>query len=139
MGAKLNILFVCEHNSARSQIAEAFLKALAPERFEAKSAGIDPGTLNPLAVKVMEEAGIDISGNKTKSVDDLFAGGERFDIIVTVCDPAAMACPVFPGSKVINWSFDDPSKVTGTESEKLAKVRNIRDEIRKRLLKWIQE
>jgi len=139
MTAKLKVLFVCEHNSARSQIAEAFLKALAPERFEVKSAGVAPGTLNPLAVKVMEEAGIDISGNKTKSVDDLFAGGERFDIIVTVCDPAAMACPVFPGSQVINWSFDDPSKVTGTESEKLAKVRNIRDEIRKRLLKWIQE
>lgn len=139
MSEKLKVLFVCEHNSARSQIAEAFLKALAPKRFKVKSAGIDPGTLNPLAVKVMEEVGINISGNKTKSVDDLFAGGERFDIIVTVCDPAALTCPVFPGSEVINWSFQDPSKVEGNEDEKLEKVRIIRDEIRSKIMEWLKE
>jgi len=139
MSAKKKVLFVCEHNSARSQMAEAFLKTLAPDNFEVKSAGIDPGALNPLAVKVMAEVGIDISKNKTKSVDALFAGGEKFDIVITVCDPAAMACPVFPGSRVLNWSFEDPSKVTGTEDEKLEKVRIIRDGIRSKIMEWLQE
>lgn len=132
------VLFVCEHNSARSQMAEAFLKSLAPDRFEVQSAGISPGTLNPLAVKVMGEVGIDISKNRTKGVEDLFKKGEDFDIVITVCDPAATACPVFPGSQVINWTFDDPAKVSGTEDEKLNQVRRIRDKIEDQILEWIK-
>ncbi len=136
---KKKILFVCEHNSARSQMAEAFFKALAPDRFDVQSAGISPGTLNPLAIMAMHEIGIDISMNRTKGVDELFSQGEKFDIIITVCDPAAKSCPVFPGARVINWSFEDPSKVTGTAEERLNTVRKIRDEIRKKIDAWIRE
>jgi arsenate reductase (thioredoxin) len=139
MAQKKRVLFVCEHNSARSQMAEAFLKSLAPERFEVQSAGISPGRLNPLAVKVMKEAGIDISMNRTKGVDGLLNKGEKFDFIITVCDPAASACPVFPGAEVIHWMFEDPSRVSGAEDEKLNKVRKIRDEIRLKIIEWIKD
>ncbi len=98
MTDKKRVLFVCVHNSARSQIAEAFLNALAGDRFEAMSAGLEPGTLNPLVVEVMKEAGIDISRNQTKSAFDLFKKGELFSYVVTVCDAAsAEQCPLFPG------------------------------------------
>ena len=129
---KRRVLFVCVHNSARSQMAEAFLKAMAGDRFEAHSAGLEPGTLNPLAVAAMAEAGIDISGKATRSVFDLSARGERFDIVVTVCDPkAAEMCPYFPGeSERLHWSFDDPGSFTGTWEEKLARTRSVRDAIR---------
>jgi arsenate reductase (thioredoxin) len=138
MERKQKVLFVCEHNSARSQMAEAFLKSLAPDRFEVQSAGISPGILNPLVVKVMTEEGIDISMNRTKGVDDLLNRGEKFDVIITVCDPAAAACPVFPDSKVVHWSFDDPSKFKGTEEEILNQLRRIREEIRTKILEWIK-
>lgn len=135
---KKRILFVCEHNGARSQMAEAFLKSLSPDNYKVESAGITPGDLNPVAVKVMKEAGIDISMNQTKSVDHLLNTGEKFDIIITVCDPAAEACPVFPDAQVIRWSFVDPSRVTGTEEEKMNQVRRIRDEIKMEVINWIR-
>jgi arsenate reductase (thioredoxin) len=132
MKKKNKVLFVCIHNSARSQIAEAYLKQIAGDRFEVESAGFEPGLLNPLAVEVMQEAGIDISGNQTKSVFDFFKRGALFDYVVTVCDAAtAEKCPIFPGiTKRLHWSFDDPSAAEGTHEEKLVAVRKIRDEIK---------
>ncbi|HOP87015.1 MAG TPA: arsenate reductase ArsC [Syntrophorhabdaceae bacterium] len=139
---KLKVLFVCVHNSARSQMAEAFLKHMASDRFEVKSAGLEPGELNPLAVDVMKEVGIDISKNTTKSVFDLYKKGELFSYVITVCDEAsAEQCPVFPGllSKTIHWSFEDPSSFTGTYEEKLEKTRQVRDAIKEKINKWLNE
>ena len=136
---KIKVLFVCVHNSARSQMAEAFLNHLAGDRFEATSAGLEKGKLNPLAVKVMSEAGIDISGNQTKDVFDFYKNGRLFNYVVTVCDAAnSERCPIFPGvSKTLHWSFEDPSSLTGTEDEKLEKTRMIRDEIKDEIRKFI--
>lgn len=130
--SKIRILFVCVHNSARSQIAEAFLTALAGDRFEALSAGLEPGTLLPEAVTVMKEVGINISNNKTKSVFDFYQSGELFSHVITVCDEtAAERCPIFVGvTKRIHWSFPDPSALTGTLEERLAGTRKIRDMIK---------
>lgn len=139
---KKRVLFVCVHNSARSQMAEAFLNHLAGDRFEAVSAGLEPGTLNPLAVEVMKEIGIDISSKKTKSVFDLFKKGELFSYVVTVCDAkSAEACPVFPGllTKTIHWSFEDPSAFTGTHEERLEKTRKVRDAIKEKIEQWLRE
>jgi arsenate reductase (thioredoxin) len=132
MREKTKVLFVCIHNSARSQIAEAYLKQIAGDRFKVESAGFEPGTLNPLAVEVMQEVGIDISGNLTKGVFDFFKRGVLFDYVVTVCDAAtAEKCPIFPGiTKRLHWSFDDPAAMEGTHEEKLMAVRKIRDEIK---------
>jgi arsenate reductase len=129
---KIRVLFVCEHNSARSQMAEAFLNSIAGETYEAQSAGLEPGELNPLAVEVMKEVGVDISANETKSVFDFYKRGEFFSYVITVCDPAtAQRCPVFPGTvSRINWSFENPSALKGTQAEKLVKTREIRDAIR---------
>jgi arsenate reductase len=129
---KKKVLFVCIHNSARSQIAEAWMNHLCGDRFEAESAGLEPGTLNPLAVAVMKEAGIDISNKSTRSVFDVLKAGTLFSY-VTVCDEsAAEACPIFPGpAKHVHLGFTDPSRVEGTQEEKLARVRGIRDSIRK--------
>jgi arsenate reductase len=104
------VLFVCIHNSARSQMAEAFLNHLGADRFEAESAGLEPGTLNPLVVAVMREEGIEISGNRTKGVEEFLRQGRRYDVVVTVCDEAsAERCPVFPGSGTrLHWGFPDP-------------------------------
>ncbi|MCI4626575.1 MAG: arsenate reductase ArsC [Candidatus Magnetoovum sp. WYHC-5] len=133
------VLFVCIHNSARSQMAEAFLNNLAGESFIAESAGLEPGTLNPIAVDVMKEVGIDISGNKTKSVDECLNAGKRYDYVVTVCDEGnAARCPVFAGPAVkIHWSFNDPASVQGSADEKLQAVRRIRDEIRTNIERWL--
>ena len=130
--AKKRVLFLCIHNSARSQMAAAFLKQLAGERFEVESAGLEPGRLNPLAVAAMKDAGIDISRNGTQSVFDLFENGRRFDYVVSVCDAAsAERCPVFPGVATrMNWSFADPSAFTGTDEERLRRTIAVRDEIR---------
>ncbi|MFU2157502.1 MULTISPECIES: arsenate reductase ArsC [Caldisericum] len=131
---KLKVLFVCTHNSARSQMAEAFLNALYGERFEAYSAGTHPGTLNSYVVKAMKEIGIDISNNKTKSVMDF--KGKRFDYVVTVCDQAREECPYFPGAlQYIHKGFEDPSTFTGSDEEIMEKVRKLRDEIEQ----WIME
>ena len=138
---KKRVLFICIHNSARSQIAEAYLKQIAGDRFEAESAGLEPGKLNPLAVKAMREAGIDISRNTTQSVFDLFKSGTRFQYVISVCDDAsAERCPIFPGVTTrVSWSFADPSAFTGTEQERLAQTIRVRDEIRERIRRWVEE
>ncbi len=138
---KIKVLFVCVHNSARSQMAEAFLKQLAGDMFEPESAGIEPGSLNPVVVDAMKEIGIDISGNGTKSVFDFFKKGKMFSYVITVCDKTtAERCPIFPGAVTrINWSFEDPSRLEGTYEEKLSGTRRIRDEIKKQIEKFIEE
>ena len=128
----LKILFLCIHNSARSQMAEAYLNKYSGGNFIAESAGLEAGNLNPLAVQVMKEDGIDISQNKTKNVFDFSREGRHYQYVVTVCDEASAAkCPVFPGvHKKITWSFTDPSSLTGTQEEKLATTREVRDKIK---------
>jgi arsenate reductase len=137
--AKKRVLFLCIHNSARSQMAAAFLKQLAGDRFEVESAGLEPGRLNPLAVAAMLDAGIDISRNGTQSVIDLYENGRRFDYVISVCDAAsAERCPVFPGvARRMNWSFADPSAFTGTDEERLRRTIAVRDEIRDKVGAWI--
>lgn len=131
MERKIKVLFVCIHNSARSQIAEALLKKIGGDRFEVQSSGLEPGKLNPLAVEVMREMGIDISTNLTKSVFDFFTSGTLFDYVITVCDGAsAEKCPILPGiTKRIHWSFEDPAALEGDHEAKLTAARRIRDEI----------
>src|SRR5215468_1845963 len=109
------VLFICIHNSARSQMAEAFLNDICGEYFEAHSAGIEPGKLNPIVVEAMQEIGINISGNKTKSVSDMLQSGQIFDYVVTVCDEtSAERCPFFPGPTIrLHWGFPDPSALQG--------------------------
>jgi arsenate reductase len=138
---KPKVLFICVHNSARSQMAEAWLAHTCGEFFEAESAGLEPGKLNPLAVEVMAEAGIDISGKKTQAVFDVFKSGQLFAYVVTVCDESsAEKCPIFPGpTRRLHWSFGDPSQVTGTHEEKLERVRKIRDDIREKIENWCAE
>jgi arsenate reductase len=136
-----NVLFICVHNSARSQMAEAFLSEICGVQFEAHSAGLDPGTLNPLAVEAMREIGIDISQKQTQSLFDVFKTGELFSYVITVCDEAsAERCPIFPGvTRRLHWSFADPSALTGTQEERLAGTRKIRDEICARIEMWCDE
>ncbi|MES1225021.1 MAG: arsenate reductase ArsC [Bacteroidota bacterium] len=135
------VLFVCIHNSARSQMAEAYLNTLGKEKFEAESAGLEAGKLNPDVVKVMAEDGIDISNNKTKSVFDFFRQGKKYNAVVTVCDEAsAEQCPIFPGkTKRIAWSFPDPSAFKGTEEETLQATRKVRNEIKSKIISFIEE
>jgi arsenate reductase len=134
------VLFVCIHNSARSQMAEAFLRVIGGDRYEAYSAGIEKGELNPLVVKAMAEIGIDISNQKPKSVFDLFVNGDRFNYVITVCDTkASEKCPIFPGvTHREHWSFEDPSILVGNEEEKLAHIRVIRDEIKSKIEEWLE-
>lgn len=138
---KKKVLFVCVHNSARSQMAEAFLNTLGGGMLEAESAGLEPGALNPFVVEVMKEIGVDLSNNKTKGVFELFKEGRFFHYVITVCDEAsAEKCPIFPTIvKRLHWSFQDPSAVTGTHEEKLAKIRKIRDEIKIKIQEWLKE
>lgn len=135
---KPSVLFVCVHNSARSQMAEAFLNACCPGDFSAESAGIEPGELSPLAVAAMKEVGIDISGNATKSAFDLFKSGKRYSFVITVCDEtSAERCPIFPGvARRLHWSFADPAAFEGAWDDRLAKTRAVRDEIRERVYAW---
>ena len=126
---RVRVLFICTHNSARSQMAEGYLNRLGVGRFEAQSAGTEPGTLNSLAVQVMVEEGIDISGQRAKSVNDFVQ--EAFDYVITVCDDANEACPVFPNARHrLHWSFPDPSRAEGTPEERLAVFRAVRGAIR---------
>ena len=136
---KIKVLFLCIHNSARSQMAEAYLKKLGGDNYEVESAGLEAGKLNRLAIAVMQEEGIDISSNKTKDVFDFFKEGRLYNYVVTVCDEASAAkCPIFPGvHKKINWSFTDPSSLTGTEEEKLQQTRIVRDNIKIAVQKFI--
>lgn len=137
---KTKILFVCIHNSARSQMAEAFVNTYFNDKFMAESAGLEPGILNPLVVKSMSETGIDISKNETKDVFTFFKEGRKYDYVITVCDEASgQRCPIFPGAlEKINWSFEDPSALTGTEEEKLKKIASIRDRIKARVNEFLQ-
>lgn len=133
------MLFICVHNGGRSQVCEAFLKHYADDRFDAQSAGLEPGDLNPLVVEAMAEIGIDISQNKTKSIFHVWKSGEVFQNVVAVCDKeAAEKCPNFPGlTQRLHWPFHDPTKVTGTYEQKLQKVREIRDEIASKIQVWL--
>jgi arsenate reductase len=138
---KQEVLFICIHNSARSQMAEAFFNEICGDHFEAHSAGLEPGKLNPLAVQAMREIGIDISQKQTQSVSDVLESGERFAYVITVCDESsAERCPVFPGeAKRLHWSFPDPSALIGTNEERLAGTRQIRDQVRARIQMWCDE
>jgi len=138
---KQKVLFICVHNSARSQMAEAFLNLACPDYFEAHSAGLEPGTLNPLAVEAMAEIGIDISKKKTQAVFDVFKSGELFPYVITVCDESsAEKCPIFPGvTKRLHWSFPDPAALTGSHKERLEGTGKIRDQIRARIEAWCEE
>ena len=129
---KQRVLFLCTHNSARSQMAEGLLRSLGGERFEAHSAGTEATRVRPLAIRAMAELGIEISRQESKTLDRYL--GEPFEAVVTVCDQAAEACPVFPGAvQRLHWSFPDPSQATGTEDEQLAVYRRVRDDIRRRI------
>jgi arsenate reductase (thioredoxin) len=134
------VLFVCVHNSARSQMAEALLKKYADDVFEVESAGFEPGVLNPLVIEVMQEEDIDISHNETDSVFEFFKQGKQFHYVITVCDEATSEkCPIFPGvGNRINWSFKDPSLFTGTYEEKLSQIRDIKDEIKMQVFDFIR-
>ncbi|MCX7680087.1 MAG: arsenate reductase ArsC [Spirochaetes bacterium] len=138
---KIKVLFLCVHNSARSQMAEAFLNHLAGDQFEAESAGFEPAELNPLVVRAMAEVGIDISQKKSKAVFDLVKRGDFYAYVITVCDEnTAERCPIFPGvTHRLHWSFQDPAAFTGTEEEKLEKVRILRAEIKKKIEEFIAE
>lgn len=126
---KQRALFVCTHNSARSQMAEGLLRSVAGERFEAFSAGTEATGVRPEAVAVMAEIGIDLSGQESKTLGRYL--GEPFDYVVTVCDEANEACPFFPGAKRrLHWSLPDPSAAEGTEEERLAVFRSVRDRLR---------
>jgi arsenate reductase (thioredoxin) len=128
----MRVLFICTHNSARSQMAEGFLRRFGGDTVEAVSAGTEPGGLHPLAIAVMAEEGIDISEQQAKSVDDFVQ--QRFDYVITVCDHANEACPFFPNAaNRLHWSFPNPSAVRGTPEERLAFFREVRDGIRARV------
>lgn len=138
---KTKILFICIHNTARSQMAEAFLKKYGEDYFESESAGLEPGKLNFVVVEAMKEVGIDISQNKTKSAFDLWKEGSLYSYVITVCDESsAEQCPLFPGTvRRLHWSFSDPAGFTGSDEEKLANVRELRDRIKQKVLEFISE
>ena len=138
---KIKVLFLCIHNSARSQMAEAYLNKLGGDHYQVESAGLEAGNLNPFAVKAMQADGIDISKNKTKDVFDFFKEGRRYNYVVTVCDEAnAARCPIFPGiHKKISWSFEDPSSLEGDDDERLEKTIRIRDRIKAAVLEFISQ
>jgi arsenate reductase (thioredoxin) len=138
---KKKVLFICVHNSARSQMAAALLNKRCGEFFEAQSAGLEPGTLNPLAVEVLREMEIDISKNKTQGVFDIFKSGELFAYVITVCDESeAKGCPIFPGVTTrLHLSFPDPSKFTGTFEQKMNETRRVRDKIDSQIRRFCTE
>jgi arsenate reductase len=132
MNNKKRVLILCTGNSARSQMAEGLLREDAGDRFEVMSAGVAPSQVRPEAIEVMREANIDISNHRSKSVDEFT--GQQFDYVITVCDNAYQQCPMFPGkSERIHWSIEDPAKLQGNESERLAAFRSARDDLRRRL------
>jgi arsenate reductase len=137
------VLFICVHNSARSQMAEAYLKQLGGDEFQVESAGFEPTEINPMVVKVMLEEGMDLSTNTTQSAFDLFKKGRMFTYVITVCDESVDGqCPIFPGmTHRLHLPFTDPAKAVGTEEEKLTKVRIIRDQIKgvvQEFINWVR-
>lgn len=136
MVAKRRVLFLCTHNSARSQMAEAFLRALAGDRFEVASAGTEATQVHPLAIRAMKEAGIDLSGHASKTFERFL--GQPWDYVVTVCDSASERCPAFPARTTrIQWSIDDPAQATGSDEERLQAFRRARDELSRRIREWL--
>jgi arsenate reductase (thioredoxin) len=132
------VLVLCTHNSARSQMAEALLRALASDRVEVASAGTEATRVHPLAVRAMDELGIDLRGHRSKNVDAFL--DEPWDVVITVCDSANERCPIFPGhTQRLHWSFEDPSAASGSEEERLAVFRRVRDAIAERLRAWVAE
>jgi len=130
------VLFLCTHNSARSQMAEGWLRHLAPDRYEAQSAGTERRAVHPLAIRAMAEVGIDISSHTSKIVVGLMQ--EPWDYVITVCDSANERCPLFPGKiQRLHWGFPDPSAATGTDEQRLVVFRRIRDQIGDRLKGWL--
>jgi arsenate reductase (thioredoxin) len=136
---KVKVLFLCTGNTARSQMAEGLLTQYGADWFEVFSAGLEPGTINPLTIKVMEEIGIDMSNHYSKDLS-IFLGKVHFGYLITVCDRADQKCPIFPGMGVrMHWPFEDPAAFQGTETEKLAKFRQVRDQISQMMLDWLKE
>lgn len=134
---KTKVLFLCTGNSARSQMAEAFLRKYGGDRFEAFSAGLEPSILNLLTIQVMEEVGVDMSGHFSKSLTQ-YLGREHFGYLITVCDRAEAKCPIFPGMGVrLHWGFEDPAAFQGTPEEKLEKFRQVREQIRIAIQNWL--
>jgi arsenate reductase len=137
---KSKVLFICTHNSARSQMSEAYLRKFAGDRFQVESAGFKPTAINPLAIEVMKEEGIDISANKTQSVFDLYKEGKLFDYVIRVCQDRENLCPTFPGiTQRLHWIFEDPGSFKGSHEEKLAKTREVRDQIKETIQHWLKE
>ena len=138
--ARSRVLFLCTHNSARSQMAEGLLRSMAGDRFEAGSAGTEKTSVHPLAIRAMAEVGIDISTHTThtsKRYEEV--AGQGWDCVITVCDDANERCPIVPGSvKRLHWSFEDPSRASGNEAQRLAVFRRVRDQIRERLTGWLR-
>jgi arsenate reductase len=135
------VLFICVHNAARSQMAEALLRQLGGTRFNVESAGFEPAPVNPLAIAAMREVGLDISAAKAKAVFDLFREGRRYDYVITVCDAAtAERCPIFPGfTKRLAWSFANPADFVGTDAERLEQTVIVREAIHKKIAEWLRE
>lgn len=135
---KPKVLFICVHNSARSQMAAALLNRACGEVFQAESAGLEPGTLNSLAIEALDEIGIDISQNKTRAVFDVFKSGDLFAYVITVCDEAsAERCPIFPGVATrLHWSFPDPASFRGPREARLEQTRHVRDLIAAKVEEW---
>jgi arsenate reductase (thioredoxin) len=137
--SKPRVLFLCTGNSARSQMAEAFLRHDAGDRFEAHSAGLEPRDIHPYTRQVMAEIGFDLAGHRSKNLDE-YLGKMHFGYLITVCSNAEKNCPLFPGVSVREyWPFDDPAAYEGTEEERLAKFREVRDLIRSRVQAWIAQ
>jgi len=138
--SKISALFLCTGNSARSQMAEALLRHYASEHFEAYSAGLEPKGINPFTIRVMSEVGIDISRQWSKGVSE-YMGKKHFGYLITVCSNADARCPTtFPGvGQRLRWSFDDPAECAGSDAEKLAKFREVRDQIDARVRAWLDE
>ncbi len=139
--SKPRVLAICIHNSARSQMTEEFIRLCAGDAVEVESAGLEPGTLNPIVVELLLEDGIDIRGKATKSVFDLHRRGAAYDYVIAVCDPeVAERCPIFPAErKRLHWPFPDPSRAGGTEDDKRAAIRPIRDRIREAASRFVRE
>jgi len=138
--SKIRVLFLCTGNSARSQMAEAFVRKYAGDRFEVYSAGLEPAPrVHPLAVQVMEEKGLDMSGHYPKDIAD-FLGKVHFGYLITVCDRAEQNCPIFPGmGQRLHWSLEDPAAFEGSEEARLDKFREVRDQIETQVKQWLQE
>ncbi len=139
--AKRKALFICVHNSARSQMAEAWLNYTCGEVFAAQSAGLEPGRINPFVAQAMKEVGIDLSQKQTQAVFDVWKSGQMFQYVITVCSEAeAKGCPIFAGVTTrLHWPFRDPSQLTGSDEMKLHEIRKIRDAIRVKVEEWCEE